>query len=310
MSISMLSTNWDSYLAKFKNFLRVEKGLSENSWESYLSDLEKVKVYFEGLDKAAADLSSSDLREFVQGYADMGFSERSQARMLSSIKNFFTFLEYEEVIAENIALQIPTPKLPKTLPVTLSVEEISTILDGIDPQSKNYFRNKAILEVLYGCGLRVTECVNLKLSQFYFEDGLLRILGKGNKERFVPIGSFTIAAIKDYISNERQNIAAQPGHDDFVFLSSRGKQLSRIMMFYIVRDAALAAGIMKKISPHTLRHSFATHMVQNGADLRSVQEMLGHANIVTTEIYTHLDSQFLKQVVEDFHPLGQKHTKL
>jgi integrase/recombinase XerD len=299
--------NWEACLAKFKNFLRVEKGLSENSWQSYISDLQKLQGYFEPIGVIPEKLSTQDLSLFLKEYNELGFSARSQARLLSSIKNLFTFMEYEEWITENPATIIPSPKIPKNLPDTLDLSEIDSMIAAFSPDAKLGLRNRAILEVLYGCGLRVSECVDLKISQILFDDNLIRVKGKGQKERFVPLAPLTTDAIRAYINMDRNTMEIQPGFEDILFLNRRGKQLTRVMLFYVVRKAAELAGLQKVISPHTLRHSFATHMVQNGADLRSVQEMLGHANLVTTEIYTHLDTQFLKEVVESYHPFGKKH---
>ncbi|HUX85354.1 MAG TPA: site-specific tyrosine recombinase XerD [Chitinophagaceae bacterium] len=294
---------WSSYLKGFRGYLSLERSLSPHSVGAYLADVGKLTQYLEGEDRlpAPAEVRAEDLTGFIQWVGSLGMTASSQARIISGLKSFFKYLLLENVIQSDPSELLESPKLRRILPDTLSVEEIDRMLAAIDLSKPQGERNKAILETLYGCGIRVSELVNLKKSGLHLETGFIRVIGKGNKERLVPIGSQAVKHIRIYLdSGSRQN--AQPGQEDYLFLNRRGSKMSRVMVFLIVKDLARRAGIQKTISPHTLRHSFASHLVEGGADLRAVQQMLGHESITTTEIYTHLDREFLRQTLEDFHP--------
>jgi integrase/recombinase XerD len=298
---------WRSYIKSFKAYLQLEKGLSDHSVEAYLRDVEKLAQYLmlQQLEKNPGDITLSDLQGFVQSIAAWGMSATSQARIISGIKNFFRFCVIEEISRTDPATLLEAPKLKRALPDVLSFEEIESMIQAIDLSATEGMRNKAILEVLYSCGLRVSELVQLRISQLYLDIGFIRVIGKGNKERLIPIGSDASKYISLYIHEIRSQMTVQAGHEDIVFLNRRGKALSRVMIFYIIKALAQAANIQKEISPHTFRHSFATHLVEGGADLRAVQEMLGHESITTTEIYTHLDRAFLRATLQEFHPAFQ-----
>ena len=283
----------------------MDKGLSANTIESYMRDLSKLQKYGEEKKVAPAAITTSELLLFLQEQDKLGASPRSRARLLSGVKSFFGFLMLEEVVEESPAEIIETPKLPKTLPDTLSVQEIDSIIAAIDLSRLEGFRNKVILETLYSCGLRVTELIHLRISNLFLKDGFIKVLGKGDKERLVPIGGRTSGLIKTYIESQRNGEEPAENFEDHLFLNKKGKNLSRVMIFMIVKKYAELAGIQKKISPHTFRHSFATHLIEGGADLRAVQEMLGHESITTTEIYTHLDKDYLKSAILEFHPLSK-----
>ncbi|MFH0761209.1 MAG: site-specific tyrosine recombinase XerD [Bacteroidota bacterium] len=292
------------YREAFRTHLRLEKSLAENTIEGYLADVTKM---FQFLTVAHPDLKVQSItldhqREFLEWLNGVGISARSQARIISGIKNYFRFLSIENLITENPASLLETPRLARYLPDILSLEEIEKILSCIDLSNKWGHRNLAIIEVLYGCGLRVSELINLKLSQFSFEEGYVRVTGKGSKERLVPLGSAARKAVQLYLSGCRVHLLIQSKYQDYVFINNRGTSLTRVMIFHLVREYAERSGIRKDISPHTFRHSFATHMIENGADLRAVQEMLGHESILTTEIYTHLNRDFLTDTVNRFHP--------
>ncbi len=296
---------WESYKKGFKSYLRMERSLSENSITAYMEDVHKLTSYFEGLEQSPQpkDVSRKDLEQFVKWVVDLGLAPHTQARIISGIKAFFRFLEIDEVISDDPTAMLEGPKLGRKLPDTLNNAEIEEMLDQIDRSSPEGERNRAIIETLYACGLRVSELVTLRISNLFFQDGFLRVIGKGDKERLVPIHDFAAKSIDLYLKEVRVHIQPKPGEEDYVFLNRRGSHLSRVMIFYIIRDLAAKAGIRKTISPHTLRHSFATELVENGADLRAVQEMLGHASITTTEIYTHLDRKFLKKTILEHHPM-------
>jgi integrase/recombinase XerD len=298
---------WRSYIKSFKAYLQLEKGLSDHSVEAYLRDVEKLAQYLmlQQKEKTPGDITLSDLQDFIQSIAALGMSAASQARIISGIKNFFRFCVIEEISRTDPATLLETPKLKRALPDVLSFEEIESMIQAIDLSTAEGMRNKAILEVLYSCGLRVSELVQLRISQLYLDIGFIRVIGKGNKERLIPIGSDAIKYMGLYIHEIRSQMEIRSGHEDIVFLNRRGKALSRVMIFYIIKDLAQAAKIQKEISPHTFRHSFATHLVEGGADLRAVQEMLGHESITTTEIYTHLDRAFLRATLQEFHPAFQ-----
>ena len=295
---------WEPYKKGFKAFLQLERSLSGNSIQAYLADIEKLTQFLEAnnIAKTPAQLDLKDLQSFVQWVAELGMTQASQARIISGIRAFYKFCLLEDISTTNPTTLLEAPKLKRQLPDTLAFEEIEALINNIDLSTPEGGRNKAILETLYSCGLRVSEVVNLKLSQLYFDVGFIRVVGKGNKERLVPIGSSAIKYINIYRNNIRVHLPIQKGEEDILFLNRRGKRLTRVMIFLIIKDLAKKADIKKNISPHTFRHSFATHLVEGGADLRAVQEMLGHESITTTEIYTHLDREFLRKTLQQFHP--------
>lgn len=295
---------WEPYKKGFKAFLQLERSLSNNSIQAYLADIEKLTQFLvlHNIAKTPAQLELSDLQSFVQWVAELGMTQASQARIISGIRAFYKYCLLEDVSTKDPTTLLEAPKLKRQLPDTLAFEEIEALIGQIDLSTPEGGRNKAILETLYSCGLRVTEVVNLKLSQLYFDVGFIRVVGKGNKERLVPIGSSAIKYINIYRNNIRVHGPVQKGEEDILFLNRRGKRLTRVMIFLIIKDLAKKAEINKNISPHTFRHSFATHLVEGGADLRAVQEMLGHESITTTEIYTHLDREFLRKTLQQFHP--------
>jgi integrase/recombinase XerD len=295
---------WEPYKKGFKAYLQLERSLSANSVEAYLRDIEHLTSFLEqaSILKNPGDISLKDLQQFIKWVAELGLSDTSQARMISGIKTFYKYCLLEDIAVKDPTALLEAPKLKRSLPDTLSFDEIETLINAIDLSKPEGGRNKAILETLYSCGLRVTEVVNLRISQLFLDVGFIRVIGKGDKERLVPIGSSAIKYINIYKNNIRVHIPPQKGNEDILFLNRRGGKLSRVMIFYIIKELAAKAGIKKTISPHTFRHSFATHLVEGGADLRAVQEMLGHASITTTEIYTHLDRAFLRKTLEQFHP--------
>ena len=295
---------WDAYKKGFKAYLGLERSLSDNSIQAYLSDLDKLTIFLEstGNSKTPAQLELTELQGFIKWIAELGMTQSSQARMISGIRTFYKYCLLEDITTSDPTALLEAPKLMRQLPDVLSFEEIECIIAQIDLSTPEGTRNKAILETLYSCGLRVTEVVNLKLSQLYLDVGFIRVVGKGNKERLVPIGSSAIKFILIYKNNIRVHQPVQKGEEDILFLNRRGKRLTRVMIFLIIKELVKKAGISKVISPHTFRHSFATHLVEGGADLRAVQEMLGHESITTTEIYTHLDREFLRKTLQQFHP--------
>lgn len=295
---------WTVYKKGFKSWLQLEKSLSDNSVEAYLDDVEKLTGYLQMNDsnKKPADITLKDLEAFVQWVHSLGMTASSQARLISGIRSFYKYCLLEQITTEDPTVLLESPKLVRKLPDTLSFEEIEKIIACIDLSKPEGERNKAILETMYSCGLRVSEVVNLKLSCLYLEVGFIKVVGKGNKERLVPIGDTAIKYINMYRQTIRNHIAIKKGEEDIVFLNRRGSRLSRVMIFLIIKALAKEAGITKNISPHTFRHSFATHLVEGGADLRAVQEMLGHESITTTEIYTHLDRDFLRSTLSQYHP--------
>lgn len=292
------------YIKGFKSFLFLEKSLSKNTIDAYLHDLDLLERYLlmTNNEKSIVQLTLSDIQSFLAWINEIGMSARSQARIISGLKSFFKHLILEDIIVANPIELIEAPKVGRKLPDTLSIAEIDKIVQAIDLSTPEGTRNKAIIETLYGCGLRVSELCSLKLSWLYFNEGFIRIIGKGDKERLVPIGSVAEKNILIYIDEIRNKLLIKKGCEDIVFLNRRGGQLSRVMIFNIVKDYTAKAGIKKTISPHTFRHSFATHLIEGGADLRAVQEMLGHESITTTEIYTHLDRNFLKETILHHHP--------
>ena len=296
--------NWKTAIKSFQNYLKLEKALSANSVEAYLHDVEKLSQYLElsGQDIAPEKVSLEDLRQFVMYIHELGLEANSQSRIISGIRGFYGFLLIENEIKQDPTALLEMPKTPRKLPDTLSYEEIESIISKIDRSKPEGERNKAILETLYACGLRVSELVNLQISSIYENDGFIRIVGKGNKERMVPIAKSVIEQIHRYKEQIRNHQIIKKEHEDILFLNRRGAKLSRVMIFTMIKKLSSEAGIKKTISPHTFRHSFATHLVERGADLRAVQEMLGHESITTTEIYTHLDRNFLKDTILSFHP--------
>lgn len=299
--------NWSSFIKGFTAFLKLERSLSDNSIEAYRRDVIKLTQYLESqqLDLQPADIKLAHLQDFLKWINQVGMSARSQARMISGIKTFFKYLLLENIIKANPAELLESPRTGRTLPDTLNIEEIGRLFEAIDLSTPEGERNRAMLEFLYGCGLRVSEMTNLKISDIRFNDGFISVIGKGNKQRLVPAGDGALKQLQVYLHQVRSHIIIQKGHEDFIFLNGRGKKLSRVMVFYIIKSLAEKAGIRKTISPHTFRHSFATHLIEGGADLRAVQEMLGHASITTTEIYTHLDRDYLRSNILQFHPRGR-----
>ena len=295
---------WAPYKNGFKAFLQLEKSLSGNSVQAYLHDLEKLIqwISYSGNTKSPADITLHDLQQFIRWTAELGMQPASQARMISGIKSFYKYCMLENIVSADPTTLLEAPKLKQKLPDTLSFEEIEKLIAQIDLSKPEGQRNKAMLEVLYSCGLRVSELINLRIPQLYFDVGFIRVIGKGDKERLIPIGRSAIHYLKNYLHDVRMHLPVKPGHEDIVFLNRRGSKLSRVMVFLIIKELATKAGIQKSISPHTFRHSFATHLVEGGADLRAVQEMLGHESIITTQIYTHLDRAFLRKTLEQFHP--------
>ncbi len=295
---------WDAYKKGYKAWLRLEKSLSDNSVEAYLRDVEKLTEYLQADNKlvAPSELALKDLQLFVKWIGELGMTATSQARVISGIRSFYKYCLLEDISKTDPSTLLEAPRTRRKLPDVLTFEEIELVIAQLDQSTPEGGRNKAILETMYSCGLRVSEVIGLKLSCLYLDVGFIRVIGKGDKERLVPIGGDAIKYIKIYKENIRVHQKIQPGSEDILFLNNRGKNLSRIMIFYIIKNMAAKAGITKHISPHTFRHSFATHLVEGGADLRAVQEMLGHESITTTEIYTHLDRDFLRDTLQRFHP--------
>jgi integrase/recombinase XerD len=295
---------WQAYKKGFKAYLQLEKSLAKNSIEAYLRDVQKLTEYLtlKNIDKPPGDLNLAVLQEFIAYMANLGMSSFSQSRMVSGIKQFYKYAVIEEIVIKNPAELLEAPKLKRALPDVLSFEEIEAMIQSVDQSQPEGLRNKAILETLYSCGMRVSELVGLKISCLHFAEGFVTVIGKGNKQRLVPIGRDAIKYVTLYMETQRNLQNIKTGNEDFVFLNRRGAALTRVMIFYIIKQQAQLAGINKTISPHTFRHSFATHLVEGGADLRAVQEMLGHESITTTEIYTHLNSDFLKTTLKQFHP--------
>jgi integrase/recombinase XerD len=297
---------WTPYIRGFKSFLQLEKSLSRNSVEAYLHDVELLVRFLdsEGTRITPEQLQPDHLKRFLQWITEQGLSARTQARVLSGLRAFHKYLLLEGVIRKDPTELLESPRLGRKLPATLTVEEIDRLIGALDLSTPEGRRNKAMLETLYGCGLRVTELVNLKISNLYFQEGFIKVTGKGDKERMVPVGRTAEAEIRHYLQHVRSHAGIRKGQEDILFLNRRGSRLSRVMVFHIIKELARKAGIRKTISPHTFRHSFATHLVEGGADLRAVQEMLGHESITTTEIYTHLDRDYLRSTIIQFHPRG------
>ena len=296
--------NKAAYHNGFKAYLKLERSLSEHSIAAYLNDIAKLEQYFESLNKTlnVTTLKLKELREFISWLNALGMQASSQARIISGIKAFFNYLIMEEIITEDPTSLIEAPRLSRKLPDTLNITEINALLAAIDASKADGMRSKAIIEVLYACGLRVSELSELRISNIFKETEFVKIIGKGNKERIVPIGSTALKYLAIYVNEVRLHLSIKKGHEDFVFLNRFGSRLSRISIFTLIKGLSAKAGIQKTISPHTFRHSFATHLIEGGADLRAVQEMLGHASITTTEIYTHLDRDYLRSVITQYHP--------
>ena len=295
--------NWQTYIKSFRSYLKIERGLSANTLANYSFDLKRLTSFLEenSITKNPINISEEEIQLFIYSVSKE-VNPRSQARIISGLKSFFNYLIFEDYRADNPMELIETPRLGRKLPDTLSLQDIDRLIAAIDLSKNEGERNRAMLETLYGCGLRVSELISLKISDLFFEEGFIKITGKGNKQRFVPIGNATEKYINLYKNHVRMHLPIQKGHEDTLFLNRRGKQLTRAMIFTIVKELALKIELNKTISPHTFRHSFATHLLENGADLRSIQLMLGHESITTTEIYVHLDRKHLTQIVNQFHP--------
>ena len=295
---------WDSFKKGFKAWLQLEKSLSDNSVVAYLQDIDKLTAFLEihELKKSPNDIDLKLLENFVKWIHELGMTATSQARIISGLRSFYKYCLLEQISEKDPTVLLEAPKIRRKLPDTLSIKEIDAIINAIDLSAAEGTRNKAIFETMYSCGLRVSELINLKISSLYLDVGFIKVIGKGDKQRLVPIGSEAIKHIGIYKNNVRNQIMIKKDKEDFLFLNRRGSQLSRVMIFLILKELVKKAGIEKNVSPHTFRHSFATHLVEGGADLRAVQEMLGHESITTTEIYTHLDRDFLRSTLQQFHP--------
>ena len=295
-------SNWSRYITEFVSFLKIEKGLSSNSIIAYQNDVDKLAGYCSDKKIKIKDIEYTHLQSFVTELYDLGLSARSQARIISGIKQFFSYLMLENLINQDPSSLLEQPKLGRKLPEVLSIEEVDLLIGAVNLNSNEGSRNRAMLEVLYSCGLRVSELVNLKFTDLFYDEGFVRVIGKGNKERLVPLSESVGVEISTYQEKMRSKLDVKDGHENFIFLNRRGKQLTRVMVFIIIKDLAAKINLTKSISPHTFRHSFATHLIEGGANLRAIQEMLGHESIITTEIYTHLDQSFLKEAILSYHP--------
>jgi len=295
---------WEPYKKGYKAWLQLERSLSDNSVEAYLRDVDKLTQYLQaaGMLKAPDAIELKDLQQFLHSIAGLGLNAATQARILSGIRSFYKYCFIEQIVRKDPTTLLESPKLKRALPDVLSFDEIESIIGCIDLSKPEGGRNKAILETMYSCGLRVSEVVNLRISCLYLDTGYVRVIGKGDKERLVPIGEAATKFIRIYQQEIRIHVPVKPGNEDILFLNRRGSKLTRVMIFLFLRDLTRQAGIAKNISPHTFRHSFATHLVEGGADLRAVQEMLGHESITTTEIYTHLDREYLRETLHRYHP--------
>jgi integrase/recombinase XerD len=295
--------NWESYIKNYQSYLKIERGLSKNTIDNYSFDIERLCSFLcqNSISVSPIAINEETLQQFIYSVSKE-VNPRSQARIISGLKSFFSYLIFEDFRNDNPLELIESPKTGRKLPDTLAVEEIDALISAIDLSSNEGERNRALLETLYGCGLRVSELVSLKISDLFFEEGFIKITGKGNKQRFVPVGDLTQKYIAIYKNEVRVHLNIQKGFEDALFLNRRGRQLTRAMIFTIIKDLAVKIDLNKKISPHTFRHSFATHLLENGADLRSIQLMLGHESITTTEIYVHLDRKYLTEVINAYHP--------
>ena len=296
-------STWQSYIKEYQNYLRLERGLSKNTIENYTFDVEKLVLFLnqKEIKVSPIQISEETLQQFIYEMASQ-VNPRSQSRLISGLKSFFNYLIFEDYRNETPLELIEVPKTGRKLPDTLSTTEIDALIAAIDLSKPEGERNKAMLETLYSCGLRVSELITLKISDLFFEEGFVKVTGKGNKQRFVPVGTSTVKYITIYVNQIRKDIPVQKGFEDTLFLNRRGKQLTRAMIFTIIKNLAIVINLQKTISPHTFRHSFATHLLENGADLRSIQLMLGHESITTTEVYMHLDKKHLAKVLRQFHP--------
>lgn len=298
--------NWERYIKDFVSFLKIEKGLSENSILAYQNDINKLRDFAEANKLDATEVVDKDISSFLAQLYDIGLNPRSQARIISGIKQFYHFLLLEDVVKRDPCELVQMPSIGRKLPEVLSVEEIDELISAVDLSKNEGERNVAILETLYSCGLRVSELVNLKFADLYFNEGFIRVIGKGNKERLVPVSPSVVNSVTSYIEGSRSQLKIQKGNEHIVFLNRRGAQLTRVMIFTMINQLLPYTSIKRKISPHTFRHSFATHLLEGGANLRAIQEMLGHQSITTTEIYTHLDESFLREAIISFHPRSKK----
>ncbi len=295
-------SSWNRYIKEFVSYLKIEKGLAENSIFAYQNDVAKLHDFSISIDKNAEQISYNDLKLFIAALYDLGLSARTQARIISGIKQFYGYLLLENYITVDPSELLDQPKIGRKLPEVLTIEEIDRLIDALDMSKNESHRNKAIIETLYSCGLRVSELVNLRFSDLFFEEGFIRVIGKGNKERLVPVSASVEKEISIYNDHIRRHQNIKKGDENVVFLNRRGGKLTRVMIFTIIKDLAERISLQKTISPHTFRHSFATHLLEGGANLRAIQEMLGHESITTTEIYTHLDQRYLKEAILSFHP--------
>ena len=295
-------SSWNRYIKEFVSYLKIEKGLAENSIFAYQNDVAKLHDFSVSIDKNAEQISYNDLKLFIAALYDLGLSARTQARIISGIKQFYGYLLLENYITVDPSELLDQPKIGRKLPEVLTIEEIDRLIDALDMSKNESHRNKAIIETVYSCGLRVSELVNLRFSDLFFEEGFIRVIGKGNKERLVPVSASVEKEISIYNDHIRRHQSIKKGDENVVFLNRRGGKLTRVMIFTIIKDLAERIGLQKTISPHTFRHSFATHLLEGGANLRAIQEMLGHESITTTEIYTHLDQRYLKEAILSFHP--------
>ncbi len=296
--------NWSEYLEGYKSYLKLEKSLSSNTVDAYLKDINKFTEFLksQGFSNNPVDVTQVKIREFIDFINELGMSASSQARALSGIKSFFKFLLIQDILDKDPSALIETPKIGRKLPVVLSPNEVNTLIHAVDLSSETGYRNVAILELLYGCGLRVSELVNMRMTDMHFEEGFIKVQGKGNKERLIPIGQKAKDSIDEYLKNYRITLKVDKKDENTLFLNRRGKKMTRVMIFTIIKDLSVKIDLKKNISPHTFRHSFATHLIEGGADLRAIQDMLGHESITTTEVYTHLDKEFLKDTILRFHP--------
>jgi integrase/recombinase XerD len=295
-------SSWNRYIKEFVSYLKIEKGLAENSIFAYQNDVAKLHDFSVSIDKNAEQISYNDLKLFIAALYDLGLSARTQARIISGIKQFYGYLLLENYITVDPSELLDQPKIGRKLPEVLTIEEIDRLIDALDMSKTESHRNKAIIETLYSCGLRVSELVNLRFSDLFFEEGFIRVIGKGNKARLVPVSASVEKEISIYNDHIRRHQNIKKGDENVVFLNRRGGKLTRVMIFTIIKDLAERISLQKTISPHTFRHSFATHLLEGGANLRAIQEMLGHESITTTEIYTHLDQRYLKEAILSFHP--------
>lgn len=300
--------DWNLYRSGYISFLKLEKSLSENSIKAYIADLDKLESFFEmqGIETDPLAFTHKELTSFIAWAGELGMSLRTQSRLVSGIRSFYKYLLISEKIATDPTELLEAPKIGRKLPEVLSIEEIDRIISAIDLSKEDGHRNKAMIETLYSCGLRVSELIDLRITNLHFSEGFIKVTGKGSKERLVPVSDKAVHEIENYFSQSRHHIRPMKGAENIVFLNRRGNKLTRVMVFTIVKRLAEKSGIRKKISPHTFRHSFATHLVEGGADLRAVQEMLGHESILTTEIYTHLNRDYLRDAIIMFHPRSKK----